>query len=575
MRTFAVSSLQADRPIARAAERVASDTQLIIADGLCPKIAELLPGALHDVVAIGTTADPLAAITATLAERRLQGRPVDTLHLVAHGRPGAFQIGGQWITTTSLIAAADQLAQWQVRTLALWSCEVGADEHFMALLAELSGAAVHSSRQAIRKGNWNLTARNSSPNDGPEAPFNESTQETWAHELAFSDYNYYATFNEVVTATYEGGSSFSTFVPVAGSVFRLYPANPFDPTSSVTEFFANGSTASVWLVIDGQQPAIELYLTNGAQASGGDGGPEDKWVIADAPNLNDATVFYVLASGTYQLNQAGEQINSSISLADLDELAQSQLVATVASVTADDPNSLEPGDNSVIEGNTLGFNVVLSGPNFVDTIFTYALAGGTTNPANPAADITLPITWSDGVVDNGDGTITVPAGVTSFSATVQTFDDAILELTESLKLTVGTASGEGFIIDNDFPAVDSVTPDDPDNNDVGDNAVVEGNSLRYDIVLNTAVVSPATYTYSLTGGITNPASVPADVTLPIIWSAGVTDNGDGTITVAAGVSTFSATVQTFDDTLLELTESLRLTVGGVFGTGNIIDNDFP
>lgn len=66
--------------------------------------------------------------------------PVGTLHLIAHGRPGAFRIGNVWIDAEALKAHAADLAHWGVETIALWSCHVGADADFVALLAELSGA---------------------------------------------------------------------------------------------------------------------------------------------------------------------------------------------------------------------------------------------------------------------------------------------------------------------------------------------------------------------------------------------------------------------------------------------------
>lgn len=114
----------------------------IIADGLCPQIRELTQGALHELTAIGATHNPIAAIGAVLSEQRLQGKNTDVLHIVAHGRSGAFQLGGQWITASDLISNAAELARWQVRQLALWSCEVGADRTMVALLEELTGATV-------------------------------------------------------------------------------------------------------------------------------------------------------------------------------------------------------------------------------------------------------------------------------------------------------------------------------------------------------------------------------------------------------------------------------------------------
>lgn len=172
--------------------------ELIVADGLCPKIAELLPDALHELVALGHSTNPLAAITDELANRRLQGRPVDTLHIVAHGRPGAFQIGRQSINSSTLIANAQLLAQWQVGTIALWSCEVGADHNFVALLEELTGAQVWASASRLGRidkgGQWQLQRDSELQKQGADDPsllaaFNPEALMAWPQQLTSTVYN--------------------------------------------------------------------------------------------------------------------------------------------------------------------------------------------------------------------------------------------------------------------------------------------------------------------------------------------------------------------------------------------------
>ena len=166
---------------------------LIIADGLCPLIAQLRPGAHHELVALGQQSNPLQGITAELVSRRRQGRTVGRLHIVAHGRPGAFQIGGQWVDFASLIANIHHLAQWQVPSIALWSCEVGSDRNFAALLEELTGAKVWlSSRSIGRSGKesyWQLqnqTQLQQQPQSSksPRAPFRREALRSWSHQLA-------------------------------------------------------------------------------------------------------------------------------------------------------------------------------------------------------------------------------------------------------------------------------------------------------------------------------------------------------------------------------------------------------
>ncbi|NBS12727.1 MAG: DUF4347 domain-containing protein, partial [Gammaproteobacteria bacterium] len=136
-----------------------SERELIVADGLCPQIAELLPGARHEMVVLGKHQNPLEIITQVLGYRKLAGSPVQVLHIVAHGRPGAFQVGGNWINQSILNRSAASIAQWNVDTIAIWSCGVGADRDFIAQLGELSGANIACTSDIIegkREKSWKI-----------------------------------------------------------------------------------------------------------------------------------------------------------------------------------------------------------------------------------------------------------------------------------------------------------------------------------------------------------------------------------------------------------------------------------
>ena len=117
---------------------------LLFGDRGCPQIKALVQGARALAISDGAE-QPLVAITAALQAKRATGQSAPTLHLIAHGRPGALRFGEQWIDAEALKAHARELAQWGVATIALWSCHVGADANFVALLEELSGARVLAS----------------------------------------------------------------------------------------------------------------------------------------------------------------------------------------------------------------------------------------------------------------------------------------------------------------------------------------------------------------------------------------------------------------------------------------------
>lgn len=120
-------------------------SSLLVADVSCPQVAALLRGARGPWIPYPAEQHPLVGISSALRSQRAAGLAARTLHLIAHGRPGAFRIGDQWIDAEALKAHANDLGRWRVETIALWSCHVGADAGFVALLEELSGARVLAS----------------------------------------------------------------------------------------------------------------------------------------------------------------------------------------------------------------------------------------------------------------------------------------------------------------------------------------------------------------------------------------------------------------------------------------------
>ncbi|MFM9834961.1 MAG: retention module-containing protein, partial [Methylophilaceae bacterium] len=231
-------------------------------------------------------------------------------------------------------------------------------------------------------------------------------------------------------------------------------------------------------------------------------------------------------------------------------------------------SSVEPGlpgagDDAVPEGTSLVYNVSLSSSASTPTSFAFNLGGGTAS----TADIGAPV-FSNGVTYNSTtGQITVPAGVTSFTVTVATVQDPIHEGNETLPLTIGGVTGTGTIIDDDpVPTITSVEPGAPG---VGDDAVIEGTNLVYNVNLSNPSSTPTSFVFNLGGGTAGAGDIGAPV-----FSNGVTYNSTtGQITVPAGVTAFSVTVPTVDDAISEPIESVPLTIGGVTGTGQIIDND--
>ncbi|WP_411065713.1 Calx-beta domain-containing protein, partial [Vibrio rotiferianus] len=221
---------------------------------------------------------------------------------------------------------------------------------------------------------------------------------------------------------------------------------------------------------------------------------------------------------------------------------------------------------TVPEGQPAEFKVTLSNASSSDQTYTIGLVNGTagdndydTNESN--------IVFSDGVTyDANTGQITVPAGVTMFTATVDTTQDTIDEPDETFDLQVGGVTGTATIQDDDdAPVITDVAL-------VGD-TVPEGQPAEFKVTLSNASSSDQTYTIDLVNGTAGDNDYDTNVS-NIVFSDGVTyDANTGQITVPAGVTMFTATVDTTQDTIDEPDETFDLQVGGVTGTATIIDDD--
>ncbi|MFM9111240.1 MAG: Ig-like domain-containing protein, partial [Prochlorococcaceae cyanobacterium] len=153
----------------------------------CRAIAALRPAALHRVLELAAGADPLRSLVQALAMERARGAAIRTLHVVAHGEPGAFVLAGVRLDRGGLLASADALAQLGVQDLALWCCELGRDREMVALLEELSGARVWSTTTALgltaSGRHWQLDRRGGAAEQAPQPPFARAALDRWDHRL--------------------------------------------------------------------------------------------------------------------------------------------------------------------------------------------------------------------------------------------------------------------------------------------------------------------------------------------------------------------------------------------------------
>ena len=165
-------------------------SELLVADGTCPKIRELLATSQVPVLWLDSHKEPLIAVSQALEKSKANGSPVQTLHWVSHGAPGTLFVGKTTINTKALLHAQQQLASWQLNTIALWSCSTGADHDFITVLEELTGSTVWASNQLLGRmkdgsRSWQLKSsrRTKAPNTAPDLPINASQPLAWNHQL--------------------------------------------------------------------------------------------------------------------------------------------------------------------------------------------------------------------------------------------------------------------------------------------------------------------------------------------------------------------------------------------------------
>ncbi|RKM95714.1 S-layer family protein, partial [Aquimarina sp. AD10] len=239
------------------------------------------------------------------------------------------------------------------------------------------------------------------------------------------------------------------------------------------------------------------------------------------------------------------------------------------------PPTLSISSPTVTEGSNLDFAISLSNASTNAIEFTPALAGTGVNPATIGTDTGTPLQvqiGSGAFVDYTGGSITIPAGETSVTFRVPTTNDTIDEPNETLNLNVTgitnssntTASGTGTITDDDnAPTVSTVSSPTEE----------EGDALVHTVTLSNGSSSAISIGASVANGTAGNGDYDNDLA-NATFSNGVTyDAVDDEFDIPAGVTSFTVSISSTEDTIDESNENYVLTVGGVNGTGTITDDD--
>ena len=453
-----------------------------------------------------------------------------------------------------------------------------------------------------------------------------------------------------------------------------------DPTPSlaINDVTVNEAAGTATFTVtlsaaSGQTVTVGYNTTNGTATAGSDYtstsgtltfAPGDTTQTITVPILND-TLFEGPIAETFNVNLL-TPTNATIA----DNLG-------IGSITDNDgaPTVTTVSSNSATEATGIVHTVTLSNASTTATTFALTLGGGSATGGGTDYTSTLTnLAFSNGVTISG-GTLTVPAGVTSFTVTVPTTADLLDETNETYNLSVGGVTGVGTIVDDDpTPSlaindvtvneaagtatftvtlsaasgqtvtvgynttngtatagsdytstsgtltfapgdttqtitvpilndtlfegpiaetfnvnlltptnatiadnlgVGSITDNDgaPTVTTVSSNSATEATGIVHTVTLSNASTTATTFALTLGGGSATGGGTDYTSTLTnLAFSNGVTISG-GTLTVPAGVTSFTVTVPTTADLLDETNETYNLSVGGVTGVGTIVDDD--
>ena len=340
--------------------------------------------------------------------------------------------------------------------------------------------------------------------------------------------------------------------------------------ASVTE--GNSGTAAVTLTISLDGPATEITTV--------------QWVTGPGTAL--AGTDYVAASGTVTF-QVGETTKTITVYVVGDVLVEGNETfyvtlsnSTGGSVIADGIGVVTIVDNDFAAPPTVTVSATGGAEGGSPVVITFTRSGATTNSltvnaakggTSVAGDVGSPVVV--GGIWNGS-TVTFNAGSSTVTITYSIVDDALVEGTETLTMTL--SAGTGYTVGSPSSSTSSIADNDAATQPTVTVAATSGSEGGSPIVITFTRSGSTTSTLAVNatkGG----TSVAADVGSPVV--SGGTWNGT-TVTFNAGSSTVTITYAIVDDALIEGTETLTMTLSAGTGyavgsplssTSSIADND--
>jgi hypothetical protein len=246
------------------------------------------------------------------------------------------------------------------------------------------------------------------------------------------------------------------------------------------------------------------------------------------PVVNDTTV------------EANETVIATISLGSHDPLVTLNPQQTSATATIQDNDAAQVSVAAAAQGNEAGpingrFTITQSAASSVATVVSYTVGGAATS----GSDFTAL-----------SGTATIPAGQTSVDVIVLVLNDAIVEATESVSITLTTISGAALVTINSASSTASLDIADNDTAQVTIAAQTDGSEAgpaagSFLVSLSAASSTATTVNYQVAGS----ASAGQDYTALT-----------GSVTIPAGSQSATIVVNVLDDQRLEGAETVVVTL---------------
>jgi|GEM_PF-922250 len=511
-------SLILESPLTKINQQHTGAGMLVVID---PRVEayQMLAEGVHqgaNVLILDPSQDGIQQITQALASY-----PSSTsLHIVCHGAPGTLHLGKTLLQTANLEQYRQQLQAWGVAEIFFYACNLAAAEpipssqSFLSRFHQLTGAKIaasaHKIGNVLKGGCWYLEHQIGQISSG--LAFGSAVMQAYPGVLPII-------VGPATLTTSEDGTTGSFVIILPGS-----------PTADVFVFINN---------VDPSENSISTptLLTFPA-------GINNQSQIVTITGLDDAIV-----DGDITYDISIQAISADPTFNGNTEVIQ------VTNLDNDVLPNLSIDDMTVDESAlTATFTVTLDQPSTENVTVDFATIAGTADDTN---DFT-----------GTSGTLTILPGDTTGTITVNITDDFLNEPTETFTVelsnatnaNIADAEGLGTITDNDPPpnlSINSVT-------------VNEGaGTATFTVTLDQASGQDVTVNFATTGFS---ASSPDDFT-----------NTNGTLTIAAGDTTGTISVDIIDDAIDEVDEIFTVDLTGATnaniiddqGIGTIIDNDLP